>query len=221
MENRKKLFLNLFVFLFYFMYMIIPSLVLYIFKLRIYNILYKNIYLIIMGTIYILFITFLYRKELKKDIKELNIKKIVAYIPIYIFGLILLALSNYVVSNITGNTLSQNEINVRETIKIMPLYMCFSSVIMAPFIEEITFRKTFRNIISNGYLFIIVSGFIFGLIHISNVGNTLEEFLMIIPYILMGISLSYIYYKSDNIFTTIIIHSIHNLILLLIQLIGG
>lgn len=221
MENRKKLFLNLFVFLFYFMYMIIPSLVLYIFKLRIYNILYKNIYLIIMGTIYILFITFLYRKELKKDIKELNIKKIVAYIPIYIFGLILMALSNYVVSNITGNTLSQNEINVRETIKIMPLYMCFSSVIMAPFIEEITFRKTFRNIISNGYLFIIVSGFIFGLIHISNVGNTLEEFLMIIPYILMGISLSYIYYKSDNIFTTIIIHSIHNLILLLIQLIGG
>ena len=221
MENRKKLFLNLFVFLFYFMYMIIPSLVLYIFKLRIYNILYKNIYLIIMGTIYILFITFLYRKELKKDIKELNIKKSVAYIPIYIFGLILMALSNYVVSNITGNTLSQNEINVRETIKIMPLYMCFSSVIMAPFIEEITFRKTFRNIISNGYLFIIVSGFIFGLIHISNVGNTLEEFLMIIPYILMGISLSYIYYKSDNIFTTIIIHSIHNLILLLIQLIGG
>ena len=103
----------------------------------------------------------------------------------------------------------------------MPLYMCFSSVIMAPFIEEITFRKTFRNIISNGYLFIIVSGFIFGLVHISNVGNTLEEFLMIIPYILMGISLSYIYYKSDNIFTTIIIHSIHNLILLLIQLIGG
>lgn len=221
MENRKKLFLNLFVFLFYFMYMIIPSLVLYIFKLRIYNILYKNIYLIIMGTIYILFITFLYRKELKKDIKELNIKKIVAYIPIYIFGLILMVLSNYVVSKITGNTLSQNEINVRETIKIMPLYMCFSSVIMAPFIEEITFRKTFRNIISNGYLFIIVSGFIFGLIHISNVGNTLEEFLMIIPYILMGISLSYIYYKSDNIFTTIIIHSIHNLILLLIQLIGG
>ena len=221
MENRKKLFLNLFVFLFYFMYMIIPSLVLYIFKLRIYNILYKNIYLIIMGTIYILFITFLYRKELKKDIKELNIKKIVAYIPIYIFGLVLMVLSNYVVSKITGNTLSQNEINVRETIKIMPLYMCFSSVIMAPFIEEITFRKTFRNIISNGYLFIIVSGFIFGLIHISNVGNTLEEFLMIIPYILMGISLSYIYYKSDNIFTTIIIHSIHNLILLLIQLIGG
>lgn len=221
MENKKKLILNLSVFIFYFMYTLIPSLVLYIFHLRIYNVLYRSIYLIIMGLIYIIFITFIYKDELKKDIKEIKIKTIIKYIPTYMIGLLLMIGSNIIASKITGNTLSQNEINVRETIKIMPLYMCFSSVIFAPFIEEITFRKTFRNIISNGYLFIIISGFIFGLIHISNVGNGFEEFIMIMPYILMGIDLSYIYYKSDNIFTTIIIHSMHNLILLLIQLIGG
>lgn len=221
MENKKKLILNLFVFIFYFIYTLIPPLVLYIFHLRIYNVLYRSIYLIIMGLIYIIFITFLYKDELKKDIKEIRLKTIIKYIPTYMIGLLLMIGSNIIASKITGNTLSQNEINVRETIKIMPLYMCFSSVIFAPFIEEITFRKTFRNIISNGYLFIIISGFIFGLIHISNVGNGFEEFIMIMPYILMGIDLSYIYYKSDNIFTTIIIHSMHNLILLLIQLIGG
>ena len=221
MENKKKLILNLSVFIFYFMYTLIPSLVLYIFHLRIYNVLYRSIYLIIMGLIYIIFITFIYKDELKKDIKEIRLKTVIKYIPTYMIGLLLMIGSNIIASKITGNTLSQNEINVRETIKIMPLYMCFSSVIFAPFIEEITFRKTFRNIISNGYLFIIISGFIFGLIHISNVGNGFEEFIMIMPYILMGIDLSYIYYKSDNIFTTIIIHSMHNLILLLIQLIGG
>lgn len=221
MENKKKLILNLSVFIFYFIYTLIPSLVLYIFHLRIYNVLYRSIYLIIMGLIYIIFITFIYKDELKKDIKEIRLKTVIKYIPTYMIGLLLMIGSNIIASKITGNTLSQNEINVRETIKIMPLYMCFSSVIFAPFIEEITFRKTFRNIISNGYLFIIISGFIFGLIHISNVGNGFEEFIMIMPYILMGIDLSYIYYKSDNIFTTIIIHSMHNLILLLIQLIGG
>ncbi|MBO6145677.1 MAG: CPBP family intramembrane metalloprotease [Bacilli bacterium] len=221
MENKKKLILNLSVFIFYFIYTLIPSLVLYIFHLRIYNVLYRSIYLIIMGLIYIIFITFIYKDELKKDIKEIRLKTVIKYIPTYMIGLLLMIGSNIIASKITGNTLSQNEINVRETIKIMPLYMCFSSVIFAPFIEEITFRKTFRNIISNGYLFIIISGFIFGLIHISNVENGFEEFIMIMPYILMGIDLSYIYYKSDNIFTTIIIHSMHNLILLLIQLIGG
>ena len=67
----------------------------------------------------------------------------------------------------------------------------------------------------------IISGFIFGLVHTNITDNTFNDFLVAIPYIIMGIDFSYIYSKSDNIFTTIIYHSMHNLILLLIQLIGG
>ena len=39
--------------------------------------------------------------------------------------------------------------------------------------------------------------------------------------ILMGLIFAYIYYDSNNIFSTIIIHSVHNLILLILQFIGG
>ena len=99
--------------------------------------------------------------------------------------------------------------------------MSFSTVLYAPLVEEITFRKTFRNIINDKILFILISGIMFGIIHVGISSNTTNDLLMIIPYLIMGIDFSYIYYKSDNIFTTITIHSIHNLVLLIIQFIGG
>ena len=109
----------------------------------------------------------------------------------------------------------------RNYIKMFPIYMTFSTVIYSPIVEEITFRKTFRNIIDNKYFYILLSGIIFGIIHTTGDITNKNEILLAIPYIIMGIDLSYIYYKSNNIFTTIFIHSIHNFVLLMVQFIGG
>ena len=132
-----------------------------------------------------------------------------------------MAISSSIVTKFTGVNLSDNETTIRLYIKSLPLYMCFSTIIFSPIIEEITFRKTFRNIISNNLLFIVISGFIFGLVHTNITDNTFNDFLVAIPYIIMGIDFGYIYSKSDNIFTTIFYHSMHNFILLIIQFIGG
>ena len=199
MENSKKLIFNIFVFIFYFIYSIVPIAVMKIFHLRLLNPLYKSIFLIFMCTLYILFITFLYRKELKEDLKSFNIKYIFKYIPIYLLGILLMGLSNFILSNITGSNLSQNEINIRENIKLLPIYMSFSAVVFAPIVEEITFRKTFRNIISDNVLFVLISGSIFGIVHLS--GSTTNDMLMIIQYIIMGIDLSYIYYYYTSLYT--------------------
>jgi membrane protease YdiL (CAAX protease family) len=96
--------------------------------------------------------------------------------------------------------------------------MIFSSVIYAPFVEEIIFRKSIKNVIKNPYIFIIISGFLFGILHINDYKN-FSEILMGIPYIIMGLDFAYIYHKTNNIFTTMTFHFCHNLILLLIQLI--
>lgn len=130
-----------------------------------------------------------------------------------------MALSNIIIYGITGNALSENEINIREYIKLFPLYMSFSTVIYAPIVEELIFRKSIKNILGNSLVFVVASGIIFGLVHITS--GTLNDFLTIIPYILMGVTLSYIYYKSDNIFTTITLHLVHNFLLLVLQFIGG
>lgn len=218
-DNRKKIIFNLFIFLGYFAYDILITFVFLL--LNINSNKAKSIYLIITSIIYLLLLIYLYRNELKDDLGKFKLINVVKYIPIYIIGVLLMAYSNSLISNITNADISKNEELVREYIKLLPIYMSFSTVIYAPIVEEITFRKTFKNIFNNKYLFIIISGCIFGLVHISFSSTTFNDFLMIIPYIIMGIDFSYIYYKSDNIFTTITLHSIHNLILLIIQFIGG
>lgn len=221
MRDKKKIILNIFMFLFYFIYQLIVIAFINILKIKIDSNLEKGIYLFTSSLIYFIIVLLVYRKELIIDLKNFNIKILLKYIPIYIIGIVLMGISSYIVSSITNIPTAENETLVREYIKLFPVYMTFSTVIYAPFVEEITFRKTFKNIINDKTLFILVSGIIFGLIHIGISDNTTNDLLMIIPYIIMGIDFSYIYCKSDNIFTTITIHSIHNLILLIIQFIGG
>lgn len=222
---KMRIIKNISMFVFYFIYEIIPMIILSLLNVNTstWNNLEKNIYLISTKLIYLLFVIYIYRKELKEDLSKLKgnyISNINKFIPVYIIGVVLMAVSNILISNLTGSSLSGNEVAVRNSIKLFPIYMTFSTVIYAPIVEEITFRKTFKNIIKNKCFFIILSGLIFGLVHISSPFG-INEYLMTIPYILMGMALSYIYYKSDNIFISMSLHALHNLILLIIQFIGG
>lgn len=223
---KMKIFKNLMMFFMYFIYEIIVAIIINIFNINIsdFSNTGKNIYMITVDLIYIIFIVFIYKKEIisdLRDFKENGLKYIGKYIPIYVLGLIAMSISNIILYEVTNVEISNNEQLVREYIKLLPIYMTFSCVIYAPIVEEITFRKTFRNIIDNKYFFILVSGVMFGLIHITGDTIGLNDYLLSIPYILMGISLAYIYYKSNNIFTTVTIHMMHNFILLMIQFIGG
>lgn len=219
--SKKKILLNGFMFLFYFIYQVLCIFLISYLKIDLSNNFNKSIFLILTSIVYLIIVILVYKKELKYDISRFNIKSVIKYIPIYLIGILLMGLSNIILSKITGLESSQNEALVRKTIKLLPIYMTFSTVIYAPIVEEITFRKTFRNIIKNNSLFIIISGIVFGIVHISVSDSQINDLLMIIPYIIMGIDLAYIYYKSKNIFTTITIHAFHNLILLIIQFIGG
>ena len=219
MNKKKVILINLLVFIFYFIYTITPALIIYFFNIKFSNDLQKEIYYILTAVIYMLIIILIYKKELLLDIKNIKIKNFIKYIPIYLIGIVFMSLSNALVYKITNMQISENESAIREYIKLFPIYMSFSTVIFSPFIEEITFRKVFRNIINNKYIFIIISGVIFGLIHTNSF--KVNDLFSSIPYIIMGIDFAYIYYKSDNIFTTIAFHSMHNLILLIIQFIGG
>lgn len=221
-----KIFKNLSMFFMYFIYQIIVGIFINIFNLNIneWSSFNKNLYLIATDLIYLIFVIIIYRKELLnnlKDFKNNGIKYLTKFIPVYILGLILMSASNFILYEITNIEISNNEQIVRNYIKLFPIYMTFSTCLYAPIVEEITFRKTFKNIINNKYIYILISGSIFGLIHITGDTVGINEFLLSIPYILMGIDLSYIYYKSNNIFTTISIHSMHNFILLIFQFIGG
>lgn len=215
------------IFLSYFVYNLFISDFLNIFNININKISYiqKNIFLFIIDMIYLIFIILIYKKYLRKEF--ITFKKnwknlLIKYFPVYVMGIFLMAISNIILTKFTGINLSNNEETIRNLIKVFPIYITFSSVIYAPFVEELIFRKTIRNIIKDDTLFILLSGFIFGIIHVINSDvNNINEILMGIPYIIMGIDFAYIFYKSKNIYTTITLHLSHNLILMIIQLIGG
>lgn len=217
----KKIAKNISIFSSYFIYEYAFIFILIGLNINYYNFSYKNklISLSIINFVYLIFLLFMYKSELKDDKIDFknNYKKYINdYLYIYFIGVILMGLSNILLQHITKLEMSGNESAIRNLIKTYPLYMIFSSVIYAPFTEEIIFRKSIKNIINNKYLFISISGIIFGILHISDFTN-INEILMGIPYIIMGLDFAYIYQKSNNIFTTILFHLCHNSILIILQ----
>ncbi len=218
----KNIIKNVLIFISYFIYEYVFIALLSCFNIDYYSFSYSNkvLTLFIFYLIYIGFIIVMYKDEIKKDFIDFknNYKQYLSkYLWVYLVGILLMGISNMIIQSITNLELSGNEENVRLLIKKIPLFMMFSSVIYAPFIEEIIFRKSIKNIINKKYLFIIISGFLFGVLHISDYTN-INEILMGIPYMIMGIDFAYIYYKTNNIFTTMTFHLCHNLVLLIIQL---
>lgn len=210
------------IFLSYFFYEFIIVTILALFNINYFTLNYMTkIYITcITNALYMIFLIFMYKKELKEDIQDFkkNYKSyLLKYIGIYILGVFLMMISNIVIGHFIGTSVSNNEIELRKLINDYPIYMFLSTCIFAPFIEEMIFRKTVKKILINKYAFIIISGLIFGALHITDFTDY-KQLLLGISYIIMGIDFAYIYHKTNNIFTTMTFHFMHNLILFIIQI---
>ncbi len=162
-----------------------------------------------------------YKKTLKEDIKKYfkNIKKnILISLKYWIIGLIIMAICNCAIELITGLSMSTNQETLIKMIKDSPIVSLFIIIIATPLIEEFVFRKSIRDVIDNKILFILLSGLFFGAIHVMS-SISLANLLYLIPYTSLGICLSIIYYKTDSIFSAILVHMLHNGLVLLLLLI--
>lgn len=163
-------------------------------------------------------------KEYFKNFRE-NINTTFKY---YLIGFLVMIISNIVIVLFFKNASANNEETVRTLIDKAPLYMIFSVSIYAPFVEEIIFRKGIKDSVmafSNNkftkYLFILISGILFGSMHVIGSVTSVYDYLYIIPYSALGISFAALLYKTDNIFSTITIHSIHNTASIILYFMGG
>lgn len=181
---------------------------------------YKILIGIDVSYMFILFL--LYRKTLLKDLPSYFknfFKNINIGIKYWIIGLCIMMLSNIIISHYFPGG-SANEEAVQTIIKQVPTYMIFSTVVYAPFVEELIFRKSIRDIINNNYLYIIISGLVFGFVH-TLAGSTTKELLYIIPYGALGCSFAIMYIKTKNIYTSMTFHMIHNAIIVSISILGN
>lgn len=185
----------------------------------------------ILSLVLVLFTTILYINTIKKDYKKLknnlskNISLIIKYFIIFtilkysvsFLSVIILTIFKYDTTNIISN----NQNLIQEYIKASPILMFISVSFLGPYYEEILFRLSFKKVITNKYLYIIISGTLFGLLHIFPLSDGITLILGIIQsisYVVMGIYFSYIYYKTDNIFISMGLHLLNNLLSVIMML---
>ena len=170
---------------------------------------------------YMIILFIIYRKSLIDDFKDYkkNFKEYFSFgLKAWLIGLLVMVLSNMIIYNIYTNN-STNENVIQSALQKLPLYMFFSTVIYAPFTEELIFRKSIKDFINNDFIYILISGVFFGSIHLLNYQDV-RELLYIIPYSAMGVSFAYIYSKKKNIFISMTFHMIHNLMIVTTSLIS-
>lgn len=191
----------------------------------------KIIYNFICDIGFILIIFLIYKNTIIKNFKEYfkkfgqNFETSFKY---YLVGLIIMIISNLIITFVFTKASANNEETVRSLIDNYPLYMIFSVSIYAPFIEEIIFRKSIKDsIMSFGnnkftkYLYIAISGLIFSSLHVVGITTSNWDYIYIIPYLSLGCAFAALYYKTDNIFSTITMHAMHNTITVILYLVAG
>lgn len=159
-------------------------------------------------------------EDYKKNWKNL-LKRNVKY---WVCALVIMFACNLAISLIFNRLTSANDQTIREIFEVMPLYIILEAAILAPLTEELTFRQSIRYMIKNKWVFILVSGLVFGFMHTLTSLKSLSDFLYIIPYSVPGCFFAYMLYEEDNVLVPISFHMIHNsmaLILLIISKIMG
>lgn len=164
-----------------------------------------------------------YQKTFTKNISELKgkefINKIFKYLVIFIIVKIGSGIISSVLCLLLGFELdvSENQKVINSYIEVAPLLMLFTTSITTPIVEEGIFRLGLKKVINNKIAFIVLSGLIFGFLHIFPTDLDLTYALVTsIPYVAIGCTLAYIYVSEENIYYPMIIHGINNFVSLIL-----
>lgn len=136
----------------------------------------------------------------------------------WVYGIISMMVSNLIVSSIVGS-IAVNEQVTRDVLIKSPLYAIPAIIFFGPFLEELIFRYSFRKSFNKEIPYAIFCAVIFGGLHVltaideftfANIINHASEFLFIIPYGSLGFFFAKAYYETENIFSSVIPHMLHN-----------
>lgn len=152
-------------------------------------------------------------QERKKNFRCIK-KRVKKYAKLFLVSIthcigILIILS--FISAKMSDGVSENQKSIYE----IPLFIQLILVLIyAPVVEEVLFRHMFRRLIKREGIYIIVSGVVFGGVHVlSSIGThrIIDVIAYALPHLGVGLYLSYIYASTNSIETCIIIHRALNL----------
>lgn len=171
----------------------------------------KNIMALLIELLIMLILFFIYHKKIIKDFKSFkeNYKSIMNIsLKNWALGLAIMFVSNIIISMIVGD-MANNEAANRALLLSTPIYAIITMIIVAPITEEIIFRLSPRKAFTKKLPYLIYSGMFFGSMHLLSSTSWLE-ILYIIPYGALGLFFAKAYQETDNIWSSITIHMVHN-----------
>ena len=212
--------------------LLIPEISILIFKLLKLNLDDPIIYISLNNCVYIwtiIMIVLIYKKDLeqeltlfKKNWKE-NLK---IGFKNWALGFLFMMITNLIIINITGNIASNEEQN-RTLIDSMPILSFIFMVVFGPFIEEMLFRKPFKDGFQKKQIYCYFSAILFGSAHLIasittyDIASNPYQLLFIIPYSGIGYFLAKSYIETNTIYTSTIFHAFHNAIAVILAMLGG
>ena len=182
--------------------------------------------LLVYAMLAIIFII-IFRKDLIKDFKDFkkNGKKIFfTTVKFWLIGFIIMFISAIFINAlpIRGNTNQETNIAL---LKSSPAIEIALACFLAPIIEETVFRLSFKKFSTNKWIYAFVTGILFASIHLISSIDGVKDLIMliyIIPFGALGVTFGLAYHKTNNIYGTLLVHSLHNTISILqLLLIGG
>ena len=156
------------------------------------------------------------RQDLINDAKTLkkDTSGIVKHLIFMYFLFLILQIGSNAILYLKIGAIADNQTLLNDLILKSPLIMFITLTLIGPIIEELIFRYPYRNALTNKKIKFAICTIIFTLSHMTATQN-LIGILYIIPYFFLSLSIGYSYYKTDNIYTSIIFHILNNVVAVL------
>ncbi len=173
------------------------------------------------SVVFSLILLIVYRKDLVKEFKTFKenwLKNFDTGFKWYLVGLVVMMTSNLILYYVLHSGGASNENTVQTMISAAPIFMAFQVCLIAPFNEEMVFRKTLYDVFKNKWIFIFLSFLLFGGAHVMSSASSLVDYLYIIPYGALGAAFAMAYSKTKTVFTSMSLHMMHNTCLFLLSI---
>lgn len=159
--------------------------------------------------------------ETKAKKKEIVVPIIIGYAYVWVGNFVSSFLSTYLADllNFGVSEAANQQAIISAVTSRTGFLMIISAVIIGPVIEELIFRKAVFGLIKNNKVALVVSTFVFGLIHVLSETSIQAAIVNGVSYFVMGFVFSYIYLKAErNVMIPIIVHIINNAVSILLIL---
>lgn len=220
MKNMKKFIIGISMLVLYFVY---PYILGYLLPSALKSNTLQLVIRVVLDIIFILVLFMMYKDDLKKEwriFKKKPFKTILTAVLFLIGGMFVMAIAIQLVTKITNGHTPPSNNSIASLWPKVPFYAAWLTLISAPLIDGMIFRKVFRSLSPNVALFLIISSLVNGFYMIGYTASSINDVLCIIPYALIALAQALCYVKTKTIYAPMIMHFLYNL-MMIISLISG